>query len=267
MRFYLGTHVPAWLSRERGWPKREAQFAGVPLFVSARRLRDQQRWRKALAPWALDSGGFTELSMYGKWTVTPAQYVADVYRWSEMIGVPEFCAPQDWMCEPVMVEKTGKSVRDHQELTIANYLELKRLAPDLPFIPVLQGWHYDDYMRHVEDYARSGVRLAALPTVGVGSVCRRQDTGMAEELMRDLHGLGIKTHGFGFKLKGLERAARWMSSADSMAWSMQARRGAPLPVCSHRNCANCALYALNWREKALRAARRGDRVKTQPTLF
>jgi O-acetyl-ADP-ribose deacetylase (regulator of RNase III) len=32
-------------------------------------------------PWALDSGGFTELSLHGRWKATPAAYVAAVRRY------------------------------------------------------------------------------------------------------------------------------------------------------------------------------------------
>lgn len=258
LRFYLGTHQPAWAYRP--------EFAGVPLFVSARRLRGQKTWRRFRAPWALDSGGFTELSLHGKWTVTPWEYVRDVRRWAQQCGAPEFAAPQDWMCEPVMLARTGKTVAEHQELTVTNYLDLRRLGPELPFAPVLQGWEYGDYLRHVEMYEAVGVRLAGKPVVGVGSVCRRQDTGMVEELMRELSGRGIRCHGFGFKMNGLARAARWMASADSMAWSLQARRAAPLPGCTHRTCANCPRYALAWRERALAAVRRG-RQATTGSLF
>lgn len=258
MKFYLGTHVPRWLH----YP----QFDGVPLFISARRLRDQKTWPRAKTSWALDSGGFTELSMYGKWTVSPREYVSDVRRWFAMIGPADWCAPQDWMCEPAMLEKTGKTVREHQRLTVANFLELRDLAPELPFAPVLQGWEWEDYMRHADDYTAAGVNLAALDTVGVGSVCRRQATGMAEELMRELHTRGIRAHGFGFKLDGLKRCAKHMHSSDSMAWSLQARKGVPLPGCTHRSCANCSRYALHWRQKILRAVECGEAVD-QLTLW
>jgi hypothetical protein len=259
VRFYLGTHVPRWM----GYP----EFAGVPLFISARRLRDQKRWKPAGAPWALDSGGFTELSMHGRWTVTAGEYVADVRRWFDMIGPAEWCAPQDWMCEPHMVAKTGLSVAEHQRRTVANYLELRARAPDLPFVPVLQGWAFEDYTRHIEDYRDAGVDLAALPLVGVGSVCRRQATGMAESLMRELHGRGIRAHGFGFKIDGLRRCAKYMASADSMAWSRQARWSAPLPGCTHKSCANCKRYAIQWRGKVLAAVAEGSRFDPQLCLW
>ena len=45
----------------------------------------------------------------------------------------------DWMCEPAMLARTGLTVAEHQAGTVANYLELRAAAPELPFIPVLQG--------------------------------------------------------------------------------------------------------------------------------
>ncbi len=59
------------------------------------------------------------------------------------------------------------------------------------------------------------------PVVGVGSVCRRQDTVDAERLVQGLYRLNVLPHGFGFKKDGLANAGKYMESADSMAWSSQ----------------------------------------------
>src|SRR5437764_1164840 len=56
-------------------------------------------------------------------------------------------APQDWMCEPFMVSRSGMSVTEHQTRTVASFAELRGLAPDLPFMPVLQGWTVAEYLR------------------------------------------------------------------------------------------------------------------------
>lgn len=64
IRFWLGTHEPAWLNR-----------TCVPLFISRRRLERRKRLPRATCPWALDSGGFTELSMHGRWTLDAKRYV------------------------------------------------------------------------------------------------------------------------------------------------------------------------------------------------
>lgn len=250
MRFYLGTHQPGWLS-----------FAGVPLFVSAVRLRKRKGLPKAAAPWALDSGGFSEIAAHGRWTVSARQYAEEAVRWAGGIGRMDWAAPMDWMCEPQMIEKTGLSVREHQDRTTASLLELRSLAPSVPWVPVLQGWRYDDYMRHADAYAGAGIDLAAEPVVGIGSVCRRQGTAMAEELVRDLHRGGLRLHAFGFKVLGLERCAGWLASADSMAWSAQARKQpVRLEGCPHRTCANCWRWASQWRNRVLEAAERGERA-------
>lgn len=253
MRFYLGTHRPEFLSREDDFFIGKPYFDGVSLFVSAIRLRDRESpWPRSVTGYAIDSGGFSEIAAHGKWTVSPREYVKEINRWSEEIGEPDWCAPQDWMCEPHMLKKTGRSVRDHQNLTTANYHELRHVGHGINFIPVLQGWTLEDYLRHAEGYERTGVRLAKFPLVGVGSVCRRQNTSEAEEIIRAIARLGIRIHAFGFKIEGIKRCGDVLESADSMAWSRAARWAArPLPYCSgHKNCANCPIYALKWyREK------------------
>ena len=164
--FYLGAHQPHWLWR-----------AAFPLFVSHRAAHPPPPpLRPASCRWALDSGGFTELSLHGRWITPPEDYAAAVTRYAEQIGGLDFAAPQDWMCEPFMLARTGLSVAEHQHRTVANYLALRQLAPALPFIPVVQGWRLADYLACVDLYASAGVDLAALPRVGLGSVCRRQST-------------------------------------------------------------------------------------------
>jgi hypothetical protein len=259
--FLLGSHQPGWLAG-----------AGVPLFVSDRRLRSYRRLPRAvapwaLAPWALDSGGFTELQQFGRWTVGPADYVRRVRRYREEIGRLLWAAPQDWMCEPVMIgggrigpitfAGTGLTIAEHQRRTVENLLQLRALGPDLPFIPVLQGYDVADYLTCARQYEAAGVDVTREPLVGVGSVCRRQATTEAGDVLLALHRHGItRLHGFGIKLAGLHRYGPLLASADSMAWSIAARRAqAPMPGCTrHKNCANCLRYALRWRNTALDAA-------------
>lgn len=244
--FYLGTHQPQWLGR-----------TAVPLFVSRRRLASRKRQPCALGPWALDSGGFTELQMHGFWTVSVRHYAAEVRRYADEIGGMRWAAPQDWMCEPVVIAGgsaggvrfagTGLDVATHQRLTVENLLELRQLAPELPWAPILQGWERDDYLRCWSLYDRAGVNLEREPVVGVGSVCRRQHSDQARDIFASLRPLRL--HGFGLKLRGLEKSADLLTSADSMAWSYHARRR---PVMcgsrTHRNCANCMTFALTWRQ-------------------
>jgi hypothetical protein len=184
--FYLGVHVPHWLDK-----------AGVPLFVSHRTLKDRKTFPRAAAPWALDSGGFTELSLFGEWRTTPREYVTAVRRYRDEVGMLAWASPQDWMNEPAMLERTGLTVAEHQRRTVENLLTLRSLAPDLPIIPVLQGWTADDYHRCADLYEQAGVDLTAEPVVGVGTVCRRQDTGAADVIVTSLHAALTKQRGGG----------------------------------------------------------------------
>lgn len=260
MRFYLGTHEIHWLHRLRD----------VPLYVSHRRLARQASWRRATTPWALDSGGFTELSMFAGWATSARDYARAVRRYDEEIGSMEWASPQDWMCEDVMLRKTGKTVAEHQRLTVDNFLELRDLDAELApiFAPVLQGQSVSDYLRCVDMYDRAGVDLAAQPIVGVGSVCRRQDTGEIGDVFAALAPLGLRLHGYGVKAGGLARYGKHLASSDSLAWSARARWAGAAgikarPECAHKTCANCVHWALDWRESVLSvitagAARLGD---------
>ena len=70
--FYLGTHMDGWLAH-----------VGVPLFVSHRRLARRKTLPKARSGWALGSGGYSELSLYGGWRTTPEEYVC---RFSKFVA-------------------------------------------------------------------------------------------------------------------------------------------------------------------------------------
>lgn len=229
----------------------DARFEGVPLFVSRRRLEDRRTFPRAVMPWALDSGGFTELSLFGGWSVEPRAYAATVRRLRDEIGGLAWAAPQDWMCEPQVLAQTGLTVDQHLALTVANLLDLRSIDPTLPIVPVVQGYTEDDYLRCVELYDRAGIDLAAEPVVGVGTICRRQATAEAERILRRLGGLGIRVHAFGAKVVGLHRYHDAVESSDSLAWSYNARRNPPLAGCRHRSCANCATWALRWRQRLL----------------
>jgi hypothetical protein len=240
MRFYLGTHQPAWLARD----------LGVPLLVSHRRLAGRRSLPRATGPWALDSGGFTELSLYGRWRTDARACVAAVRRYCEEIGNLDWAAGQDWMVESHVRARTGASLRAHQHRTVANYLLLRELAPELPFIATLQGQSVADYQRCADLYERHGVDLAALPRVGVGSICRRQASGEVEQIVRSLAGRGLRLHTFGAKVLGLARYADAICSSDSLAWSF---RGRHVPGCSpsHRSESNCVHFALAWHTRLL----------------
>lgn len=230
--------MPNWLREPGDW------------FVSINTLRRMKNFRPAgCNSWGLDSGAFSELSLKGRWTITPQQYAAEVFRLRDEIGHLSWVAPQDWMCEPFILAKTGFDVQTHQRLTVENFLTLRSLLGSL-VIPVLQGWSPWDYLRHVEMYEKSGINLRQEPTVGVGSICRRSHMASACTILTLLHSEGLQLHAFGLKLGGLKLGHPLIKSADSMAWSFDARRTPHrLPGHPHKNCANCLEFAELWRDK------------------
>lgn len=255
MIFFLGTDRAHWLGE-----------AAVPLFVSRRVLSPRRTLPQAVAPWAADCGGFSELSLHGLWTIDDKQHAKETRRFHDEIGLMQWMPCRDWMCEPWILKKTGLSIEEHQRRTVESYEELQDLAPDLPWAPVLQGWDRTDYLRHLALYQGRGHDLFSAPVVGLGSVCRRQATGAAEDLIRELSSYGLRLHGFGFKIGAFARGAHeYLTSSDSMAWSFTARRRPPcLPGCSHSNGSHCLRYALRWRERVLALT---ERKRLQMELF
>jgi hypothetical protein len=246
--FYLGTHEPAWLAR-----------CTVPLMVSRNRLARLSKLPVAATSWVLDSGGFTELQQHGRWRIDARTYAAEVAHYVEHVGPMVWAAPQDWMCEPAVLHGgtfkgvrfagTGLTIAEHQARTVGNYLELRAL--DAPVIPVLQGFTLADYERCADRYAAAGVDLAALPTVGLGSVCRREATDEIGEVVAAMAARGIRCHGFGCKEGAVRRYGGILASADSMAWSYAGRKRGTCTIKSR--CANHLHYALQWRAAVVSA--------------
>lgn len=212
LKFFIGLHVVAHAQR----------FARC--MVSVNRLRDRKR-DFAAGEWLMDSGAFTEISTHGEYRTDDAEYVSQVRRWGRC-GTLVRAVSRDYMCEPFIVARTGKTLRDHQLMTVDRYANLSRLAPDLPWMPVLQGFAPSDYVTNILDYGRL---LPDGTWVGVGSVCKRNASPASiEDVLIAIHRTrpDLRLHGFGLKKtalgSGIVRGLLY--SADSMAWSWAARK-------------------------------------------
>lgn len=235
MRFFYGLHQPS-----------DAKHLS-PAFISVNRIRDRVG-PFMVDEWIMDSGGFMELLLHGHYRHPVVAYAEQIRRWSTN-GKLLAAVAQDFMCEAIMLEKTGMTIAEHQRYTIERYDTLMGCDVGGAYImPVLQGYAPADYARHLEAY---GDRLPAGAWVGVGSVCKRNgDRAAIEDVLlaiKDvrpdlrLHGFGVKTTALG---SGLVREL--LHTADSMAWSYSARK-------QGRN-------GNDWRE----AERFGKRIATMP---
>lgn len=174
--------------------------------------------------WIMDSGAFTEVARNGGFRDGPELYVETVNRLAENGGMSA-AVTQDWMCEPFVVEKTGLTVREHQKRTVDRYVHIASLA-NVYIMPVIQGYEPEEYAQCVEDY---GEILTNGMWVGVGSVCKR--SGKPEQITRVLRAIhaerpDLRLHGFGVQLRALKNSdvREELATADSMAWSFNARR-------------------------------------------
>lgn len=240
MIFFPGLHQPS-----------DAQWFGRA-FISVNRLRDRSSDFK-VNDWIMDSGAFTEVARHGGYRAGVERYAFDIGRWSRC-GNLLAAAAQDYMCEPFVIARTGLDLATHQRLTIERYDALLDCDPSAYVLPVLQGYAPDDYARHADAYGR---RLVFGAWVGVGSICKRNaSVGAIEGVLRAIRAArpDLRLHGFGLKVTALQSdyVRRALYSADSMAWSFNARM-------QGRN-------ANDWRE-AKRFERRVMSAPTQRSLL
>jgi hypothetical protein len=191
-------------------------------FISVNRLK--KRVSDFLVnEWVMDSGAFSEISTFGEYRASEEEYAAQIDRWSR-VGNFRAAATQDYMCEPWIVARTGKSVEEHQRLTLERYDRLRSLT-EQPLLPVIQGFAPEEYVAHLDAW---GSRLSNGHWVAVGSVCRRnKDPEQIENILFAIkrHRPDLRLHGFGLKITALASGAvrTMLYSADSMAWSVAAR--------------------------------------------
>lgn len=181
----------------------------------------------------LDSQAFRILELHGEHQLTPAHYAARAAQIAKLCG-RVVVVTQDYMCEQYIFQKryehTGVrfTVADHQRLTISRYDALYYHATQfgLLVMPVLQGYAPTEYVDHIRQY---GQRLHKGMWVGVGSVCKRNgDPSAIRDVLYAIKKArpDLRLHGFGLKSTAL--GWNWIRqalySADSMAWSLAARR-------------------------------------------
>jgi hypothetical protein len=212
MQFYIGLHQPS-----------DAEHF-ERCMISIHRLQTRRK-PVACQDVLIDSGAFSTLATHGGYPTTPAEYAAQLRRLRAIVPFTAAVA-QDYMCEPFMLRKTGLTVERHQRLTIDRYVALRDSAPELPIMPVLQGYTIDEYISHVEQY---GSLLEPGAWCGVGSVCKRNTQPRAVgHILRAIHNKrpDLRLHGFGLKSTALEspEICEELYSSDSMAWSFSARR-------------------------------------------
>lgn len=213
MKFFVGLHQPSDAKRVE------------TAFLSVNRLRGRKSGFE-VGDWIMDSGAFTAILKHGGYPDGVEAYAAEIKRWSKNGNLLAAVA-QDYMCEDHMLKRTGKTIPEHQKLTIDRYDALAACdAGGVYIMPVLQGYAAEDYVSHIRQY---GDRLKQGMWVGVGSVCKRNgDPRAIENVLMAIkkERPDLRLHGFGLKVTALGSGLvrQLLHTADSMAWSFAARK-------------------------------------------
>lgn len=166
----------------------------------------------------LDSGGYSLMIEQGEhpptddYLDTVVEYDADRF------------AIQDYPCEPDILRKYGRSVRDHQRRTTTATAECLVRAEergiDAEPVAVIQGWERDDYIRHIRELREEDLLTEH---IGIGSVCRRNQSREIQNIISAVSselGSDHKLHAFGVKNQILTHKPTRdaLHSADTTAW-------------------------------------------------
>lgn len=176
--------------------------------------------------------------------MSPFEYVSQINRWSAC-GNLIMAVSQDYMCEEFILKKWGRTVKEHQKMTVERYYQIIDQQPTVYILPVLQGYTKEEYLKCADMYD-----FPEGSYFGIGSVCKRNKN--IEETRDILKAVkeytGFRLHGFGIKKTALmdPECRKALESSDSMAWSYQARAESGF---AWPNRANDWTYAMEWYQK------------------
>lgn len=202
----------------------------------------------------IDSGGYHHMAAGTGEYDTP---VADYFEYLRETE-PDLWALRDYPCEPGLLEKTGRSVRENQQLTTESAVEMLPEADDVPGQPVtvIQGWTRDQYLVHLHALKARGLLT---DYVGIGSICRRNADPEIADIILAVRGAlpdRCKLHAFGVKGSVLKfkEVVEAVDSVDSGAYDWAESRLPDRRATDSFTWRDSARAYLNWRHETLAKA-------------
>jgi len=180
----------------------------------------------------VDSGGFSFFFKLSDYPTPHRHYLKFVLKKNA-----DFFANRDYPCEPELLKRYKRSVKENQEKTIQNQIEIQDILdsefPQLKtrFVAVIQGWKVDEYLDMLDRMKEQGLLTKR---IAIGSVCRR---GKSQEIRRIITEIRknlpkkYELHAFGVKFSVLQYKDVWdaLTSADSLAFRyMIVNNGTPI---------------------------------------
>lgn len=169
----------------------------------------------------IDSGGFSFFFRLQEYQDSCRDYLNFVLKKDA-----DYFANRDYPCEPELLRKNRTTVRENQEKTIRNQIEIMELLDNdfhilkRKFVAVLQGWKVEEYLNMLDLMKEQGLLTKR---IGIGSICRR---GQINEIRKIIFSIRkslpkkYELHAFGTKLTALKFPDVWDSlrSVDSSAY-------------------------------------------------
>ncbi|AFH22355.1 hypothetical protein OSG_eHP23_00130 [environmental Halophage eHP-23] len=213
----------------------------------------------------IDSGGYSFMLGKGEYATTDRKYLEFVEKHQ-----PELFALRDYPCEPDVLEKNGRTVRDHLEATTEKHRNLLALLPEFGIksqpVSVVQGWKLEDYLEHLEMLKQHDLLT---DYVAIGSVCRRNQDEEIRRIINEVHKrIGDrKLHAFGVKSNILrfQEMQDKLDSADSMAYEHSEQFGQRVSGTERKSFRDSALAYLKFK-KNINSMLNSSKSEKQTTL-
>lgn len=162
----------------------------------------------------LDPGGFGFHRRNSDYPFTLAQYA----ELAERLGATSV-ATLDYPCEPKVNREIHRTNLDRIARSVEWAERGRKEQPQLPWVPVIQGYTPAEYLRCIDLYEEKGL---IRPYMAIGSLCSRVRRDSTWEVVRVIRRrlTGVRLHGFGVSLTLLKdkRIRSALHSADTQAW-------------------------------------------------
>ena len=102
----------------------------------------------------VDCGGFSSSLIAGGYRTSDEEYLGFVEKVEA-----DFFALRDYPCEPEILKKWSRSVKEHIEMTVENHIKLLDMCNGIEgtAVPVIQGWIVEDYLYCIDRFKEQGL--------------------------------------------------------------------------------------------------------------
>jgi len=173
----------------------------------------------------LDSGGYSFFTRWGKYPFSIEEYVIFAQSIQDEYPLTEV-AIMDFPCEPNTNRSILKSNKERIDNTVQNALSCIDYDPNLPWVPVIQGYTLNEYLYCLDLYKDAKMYHDDFHLWAIGTLCARKKLdGIRSMVVNITDKINAPVHTFGMNYRFLKDPQIFFSiySSDSGAWSYNGR--------------------------------------------